>query len=495
MTHLVWFRSDLRIHDNPALRAACQNSECVIGVSFLTPAQWQRHQLGPRRIQLIHNSLSALSDSLAPLQIPLLVMQADTYDDVVQCFAELLPALAIEQVFFNIEYEVNERKRDIAIRRLCQSLSIGVHHYHDQCVIPPGEVVTQQQQPFKVFSPFKRAWIAHYPQFQQAPLAAPNALSGGLSQAQSTYIEQHQQPLNVQQDDLWPCTEAAVHERCERFYECSVMHYHNQRDIPNLEATSRLSYALALGLISPRQCLYRAWQENEGRLSNGQPGVDIWISELIWREFYRHLLVAFPDLCKHRAFKPETEAVLWRDSELDFQAWCDGRTGYPLVDAAMLQLRECGWMHNRLRMVSAMFLTKHLLIDWRRGEAFFSQHLVDADLASNNGGWQWSASTGADGAPYFRIFNPTTQSERFDAEGHFIARYLPSLASIPARSRHNPNTAERLRYGYPAPIVEHRFARQRALDAFKQALNPEEREHNNPPQQTALFTERENNEG
>lgn len=488
MTHLVWFRSDLRTHDNPALFAACQNSDRVIGLAFLTPRQWQQHQLGPRRIQLINNSLASLSDALHTLNIPLLVMQVDTFADIPEVMQALLPALAIEHLFFNNEYEVNERKRDVAVRRVCDSLNIGVHRYHDQCVIPPGEVTTQQQQPFKVFSPFKRAWIGQYSQYHQAPLPQPTAREGAFSNQQQTFLVQHQCTMTVIDDPLWPCTEQAVHERLETFVEQHISHYQEQRDRPFLDTTSRLSYALALGLLSPRQCMYRAWQENEGRLNSGKPGIDVWISELIWREFYRHLLVAFPNLCKHRAFKPETEAVCWRDSDSDFQAWCEGRTGYPIVDAAMRQLTEQGWMHNRLRMISAMFLTKHLLIDWRRGEQFFSQQLVDADLASNNGGWQWSASTGADGAPYFRIFNPTTQSERFDTDGEFIAHYLPILATIPSRTRHNPTTAERLRTGYPMPIVEHRFARQRALDAFKHALHNDQQEHHDALQ-PALFTE------
>ncbi|MBE0482375.1 MAG: deoxyribodipyrimidine photo-lyase [Bacterioplanes sp.] len=488
MTHLVWFRGDLRTHDNPALYAACQHADRVIGLVCLTAKQWQQHQLGKRRIQLIQNSVAALSESLQALNIPLLVLHADTFANIPTLLHDLIPALAIEQLYFNNEYEVNERKRDLAVRRMCESLGIGVHRFHDQCVIPPGEVTTQQQQPFKVFTPFKRAWMVQYSHHQQAPLPQPDARQGTLSRAQQAYLAQCQPCLALDVDPLWPCTESAVHEQLDTFVEQQIEAYHEQRDLPFLDTTSRLSYALALGLLSPRQCLYRAWLANEGRLSSGKPGIDVWISELIWREFYRHLLVAFPNLCKHRAFKPETEAVRWRDSESDFQAWCDGRTGYPIVDAAMRQLRDQGWMHNRLRMISAMFLTKHLLIDWRRGEHFFSQQLVDADLASNNGGWQWSASTGADGAPYFRIFNPTTQSERFDSNGQFIAHYLPKLAILPERSRHNPSTAERLRCGYDMPIVEHRFARQRALDAFKLALNTDQPD-NHPAQQTALFTE------
>ena len=273
------------------------------------------------------------------------------------------------------------------------------------------------------------------------------------------------------EDALWDPSEDTAHEQLKEFLDKDGLQYHEQRDLPELDATSRLSFYLALGVLSPRQCIYTAWQRNGCLLSGGENGLDSWINELVWREFYRHLIVAYPELCKHRAFRSDYENVPWRDNDSDFERWCKGETGYPIVDAAMKQLVDQGWMHNRLRMVTAMFLTKHLLIDWHKGEKFFSQHLVDADLASNNGGWQWSASTGADGAPYFRIFNPVTQSERFDEQGHFIARYLPELNGLSPKARHFPDDKARKACGYPEAIVDHKAARQRALDTFKSMEN------------------------
>lgn len=474
MTQLVWFRMDMRIHDNPALYHACQQQQPVIAVTCLTSEQWHQHGLGPRKWQLLINSVHALQQQLATLNIPLLVLNstdfAHSLTDLQQLISQLgQHDLSVAALNFNIEYEVNERKRDIELQRWCQQQGIAVNKFHDQCIVPPGEVLTRQQQPFKVYSPFKRAWWQAFESHKQPPLPAPE-VQATLTAAQQQALAAWQALPDASDDELWPCDEASVHQRLEDFLDQQVLYYADERDFPAKPGTSALSYALALGLLSPRQCLYSAWQKNACQLSGGEPGLAGWINELIWREFYRHLLVAFPHVCKHQNFKTEFDHVAWRQgdaAERDFQAWCEGNTGYPIVDAAQRQLVATGWMHNRLRMISAMFLSKHLLIDWRRGEEFFNHHLVDADLASNNGGWQWSASTGADGAPYFRIFNPTTQSQRFDPDGQFICHYVPELTPLPARDRHQPNALQRQQRRYPPAIVEHKFARQRALDAFK----------------------------
>jgi deoxyribodipyrimidine photo-lyase len=222
-------------------------------------------------------------------------------------------------------------------------------------------------------------------------------------------------------------------------------------------------------VISPRQCLHAALQVNRGEFDSGNPGALCWINELLWREFYKHVLVGYPRVSRQRAFRPETEAVAWRQAPGELAAWQQGRTGIPLVDAGMRQLLATGWMHNRLRMVTAMFLTKNLLIDWREGERFFMQHLIDGDLAANNGGWQWSASTGTDAVPYFRLFNPLSQAQRFDAEGRFIRHWLPELDGLDDRALHNPAALGGL-FGaaaYPPPIVDLASSRERALQAFK----------------------------
>ena len=470
---LVWFRTDLRVRDNPALNYARRDNQApTLAISFITQGQWHQHGLGGRRIQLNKQALLSLQASLDELGIPLLLINAESFPECQDYLRHLLEAFDFSELNFNIEYEINERQRDHALGKYCQQQGIQVNCFHDQCLVPPGTLAAKEGKPYRVYSPFRKAWLGYLKNQPQAPLAAPEKQEyHNIPEALTAYWSEQMFFPETQLDPLWEATEEAAHNQLDVFLDQDALGYDQHRNSPDLNATSRLSFHLALGLISARQCIYAAWQKNACQLIGGEQGLDSWINELTWREFYRHLIVAYPELCKHKAFKPETEAVPWRDSQEDFQRWCEASTGYPIVDAAMKQLIEQGWMHNRLRMIVAMFLTKHLLIDWRKGEAFFNQYLVDADFASNNGGWQWSASTGADAAPYFRIFNPTAQSEKFDAQGSFIVKYFPELTQLPEKARHMPNGMDRLLCGYPEPIVEHTFARQRALDAFKQSSN------------------------
>ncbi len=508
MKRMVWFRRDLRVHDNPALWHACQGNDGqhvdVIAVSFICRKQWRQHGMGDRLIQLTINAMKHLEQQLQALNIPLLIIDSDTFSDNTQALQTLCTDLKIDQLYFNYEYEINEINRDMALNHWAdnnRAFSPQLFCYHDQCIIPPGQVLNKQQQMFKVYSPFRKAWCQHFPQFQQPPLNKPVQITSNhfvTKEAETavnllvsqTSAEKLGDEASAEEavDSLWPINEELAHQQLQNFLQQRASDYHNWRDFPAKPATSRLSCYLSLGLLSGRQCLYSAWQMNACMLTDGEPGLNGWINEIIWREFYRHLLVAFPDLNKHKAFKPDTESVPWRYSKTDFDAWCQGKTGYPIVDAAQRQLLETGWMHNRLRMISAMFLTKHLLIDWRWGESWFASHLVDFDLASNNGGWQWSASTGADGAPYFRIFNPITQSQKFDPDGEFIAQFVPELATLPVKARHQPNAIQRSQCGYANEIVEHKFARLRALAAFKgEGLLTQPGVDEAPPE-TDLFT-------
>ena len=253
------------------------------------------------------------------------------------------------------------------------------------------------------------------------------------------------------------------------FIQQKLALYNDQRDIPSIKGTSGLSPYLAIGAISPRYLLFVVLNQYPDLLTASDSPKFSWVNELIWREFYRNLLFHFPELCKHESFKDKYRLTAWYNNSSHFTAWCEGRTGYPIVDAAMRQLNQTGWMHNRLRMVVASFLTKHLLIDWRWGEQYFMEHLIDGDLAANNGGWQWAASTGCDAQPYFRIFNPTRQSERFDPKGHFIRKYLPELKEIPDKEIHSPHSfIEKSSVDiYWPTIVEHKEARLMALDFYK----------------------------
>ncbi|MCT8470062.1 deoxyribodipyrimidine photo-lyase [Chromohalobacter canadensis] len=464
---LMWFRSDLRTLDNRALHAAAERGP-VIAVFLTSLPQWQRHDHGANKVDFWLRGVAALREHLAGLNIPLLQRCIATYDEAPAALLELARAHGASALHFNREYPLNERRRDAAVESAFQATGLAVRGHTDAVAYAPGELLTGKGEPYSVFTPFAKAWhrqlasrriaLVEEPE-PQAPLAidADAPPSGDLETMADA-------PLDP---SLWPAGQDEAGNRLERFLRFRGHHYKRQRDFPALPGTSELSPYLALGMISHRQCLHAVMGNNEGHLADGDAGLTAWANELIWREFYLHIAASFPDINRHYPFQPHTKALAWRDDDAGFQAWCEGRTGYPLVDAAMRQLVHCGWMHNRLRMVVAMFLSKHLLIDWRRGEAFFMRHLVDGDFASNNGGWQWAASTGTDAAPYFRIFNPTTQAERFDPEGRFIAQWLPELAELPVKSRFFPSESQRRQTGYATPIVDHKAARQRALDAFK----------------------------
>ncbi|NOG31204.1 deoxyribodipyrimidine photo-lyase [Halomonas sp. TBZ9] len=461
---LVWFRTDLRIHDNSALAAAAEKGP-VVAVFLHSTEQWQAHGHGANKLDFLARGVDALKDALAGLNIPLLQRETGTFEQAPRQLAEIAHQLGAEGLHFNHEYPLNEQRRDQAVIEHCQSARLSVHGYHDAIAFAPGTLLTGKGDYYGVFTPFSKAWHKNVQPEQlalrntpepQAPLDIPSDTMPDLPAMDTQAVDGRQ----------WPAGEQAAADKLERFLRFRGRYYQSKRDFPDVHGTSELSAYLALGMISWRQCMQAVLSEN-GSLADGDAGLVAWVSELIWREFYQHVAVGFPQVCQHQPFQAHTRHLAWRDDDDAFAAWCEGRTGYPIVDAAMRQLVATGWMHNRLRMITAMFLSKHLLIDWRRGEAFFLQHLVDGEFCANNGGWQWAASTGTDAAPYFRIFNPTTQSSRFDPEGNFIARWLPELEQLPAKARHSPPRDLLTQLDYPAPIVDHKMARQRALDAFK----------------------------
>ncbi|GAA3909873.1 deoxyribodipyrimidine photo-lyase [Halomonas cibimaris] len=463
---LVWFRSDLRIHDNRALAAAAARGP-VIAVFLHSPAQWQAHGHGANQIDFLRRGVEALREALHGLNIPLLQRLVPRFNDAPRALAAIAEEYDAAALHFNCEYALNEQRRDAAVQTAFNDAGRACHGYHDAVAFAPGELLTGKGDYYGVFTPFAKAWHRHISAERlalddapaaQAPLDVPAEAQPALD------IPLEDEPVDGRQ---WPAGEDAAADHLARFLRFRGRHYQSQRDFPGVRGTSALSPYLALGMVSWRQCMNAVMSENDGRLAEGDAGLAAWVNELIWREFYRHVAAGFPRVCRRQPFKASTRALEWRNDDAGFAAWCEGRTGYPLVDAAMRQLVATGWMHNRLRMVTAMFLAKHLLIDWRRGEAFFMRHLIDGEFCANNGGWQWAASTGTDAVPYFRIFNPTTQSTRFDPDTEFIARWVPELASLAPRARHDPPAAERARLKYPAPVVEHKAARKRALEAFK----------------------------
>jgi deoxyribodipyrimidine photo-lyase len=460
---LVWFRNDLRVADHPALFNAMDHGE-AIAVFCLCNRQWRSHDVGDNRFAFLLDGVHALARELKSLGVPLVLVQAPWFDDVPKRLVNLAQKLSASAISFIEEYPLNEQVRDSKVRRVCAAAGIAVHAHHGDALMPPGSVLTNDGEPYTVFSPFKRRFLERIDQAACTPLPRPR-------RQRRPDVDDSPLPQTLdgvardRVSDRWPAGERTAQRRLEEFVAHRIQRYQSDRDFPGREGTSALSPYLSLGTLSARQCLHAAMTANDQRLKGGARGIESWIGELIWRDFYRHVVAQFPHVSQGHAFRRDKDAVPWRHAPGDLDAWKAGRSGYPLVDAAMRQLAVTGWMHNRLRMVSAMFLTKHLLIDWREGERHFMQLLVDGDFASNNGGWQWSASTGTDAAPYFRIFNPYTQAERFDPDGAFTRRFVGELADVRGKAIFRPHEAGVT--GYPAPIVEHRAARERALAAFK----------------------------
>jgi deoxyribodipyrimidine photo-lyase len=466
---LIWLRSDLRVHDNTALSAAMEQGP-TLAVYMISPAQWHSHDDAPCKVDFWLRNLGALKVELEALNVPLLIVQAATWDKAPKALLDLCTIHGIEQVHVNEEYGVNETRRDEDVAVVLGKNGIGFHSHLDQLFFKPGSVLTKSGGYFKVFTQFRKVCYARLHYSVPAVVRLPRQQSA--VHVKSDDVPGHVTGFSAPPDALralWPAGEEEARRRLEAFTDEQVHYYLDERDFPAKPGTSQLSAYLAAGVISPRQCLHAALRSNNGEFETGNAGSVTWINELLWREFYKHVLVGFPRVSRHRAFRPETEALKWRHAPKDLEAWQQGRTGLPIIDAAMRQLLETGWMHNRLRMIVAMYLTKNLLIDWREGERFFMQHLIDGDLAANNGGWQWSSSTGTDASPYFRIFNPQSQSERFDPEGRFIKTWIPELADLNKRDIHNPSALGGL-FGaanYPAPIVDLKASRERALTAFK----------------------------
>ncbi|POZ17389.1 deoxyribodipyrimidine photo-lyase [Lelliottia aquatilis] len=465
-THLVWFRADLRLHDNIALAAACRSPNArVLALFIATPEQWREHGMAPRQAAYLRAHLNELQQGLAQKGIPLIYDEVSDFAAQSDKVQQLCEEHHVTHLFYNYQYEFNEQQRDRQLEKMLDT--VVCQGFDDSVMLAPGSVMTGNHEMYKVFTPFKNAYIKRLKEGLPECVAAPAARENALTVSADLHFDYPQTDFDAKH---FPATEKAAIAQLRHFCKQQAAEYEEQRDFPAIEGTSRLSACLALGVLSPRQCLNRLLAEQPQALEGGAGAV--WLNELIWREFYRHLMTYHPDLCKHRPFIRWTDKVQWQQDDALLQAWQNGQTGYPIVDAAMRQLNETGWMHNRLRMIVASYLVKDLLIDWRAGERYFISQLIDGDLAANNGGWQWAASTGTDAAPYFRIFNPTTQGQRFDATGEFIRQWLPELTDVPGKSIHEPwawadKTGETL--DYPRPVVDHKQARVATLAAYEAA--------------------------
>jgi deoxyribodipyrimidine photo-lyase len=465
---LVWFRRDLRDYDHAALYHALKHAHEVACV-FILDREILDALPDPadRRVEFIHASIGELQQALQARGGGLVVRYGVARDEIVQ----LAKAFQAEAVFFNHDDDPSALARDAAVEAALKRLRIAVHHYKDTVVFEREEVLTVSKTPFSVFTPYKNVWLRAltpfdlraYPVDAYADRLVPG--STPLPALQDMGFA----PTNLRELKL-PTGMSGGARLFEDFLQ-RIDRYQETRDFPALKGPSYLSVHLRFGTVSIRQLAAAAYQ-------HGGRGAQTWLSELIWRDFYHQILAHRPDVASGHAFKRQYDALPWPNPTGHFEAWREARTGYPLVDAAMRQLNQTGYMHNRLRMVTASFLTKDLLVDWRLGERYFADILIDFDLAANSGGWQWAASVGCDAQPWFRIFNPVTQSERFDAQGKFIRRYLPELAHVSDTFIHAPWTMpgiEQQQAGciigrdYPSPIVDHAVQRRLALALFKQA--------------------------
>lgn len=480
---LVWFRRDLRIEDNAALHYALKNSDRVY-CAFI----YDRDILDPllarglhadRRVEFIQACIKELSASLQALGGGLIVCHASATEAVPLLAAEL----GVEAVYCNRDYEPAAMLRDSKISQALMAAGRTLLDVKDHVVFEKDEVLSQAGKPFSVFTPYKNAWLKKL----QAPdgelfiRAYPVAVHASrLVPVPASHVREPFElvDLGFRKTNLTelgiPPGMSGAQSLLENFQHRMAL-YDTARDFPAVKGPSYLSVHLRFGTVSIRELARRAVQAVQS--AGGTNGATTWLSELIWRDFYFMILHHHPHVAQ-RAFKPEYDRIQWEagDSAHErFAAWCEARTGYPLVDAAMTQLNQTGYMHNRLRMVTACFLIKDLGIDWKRGEAYFADRLNDFDLAANNGGWQWAASSGCDAQPYFRIFNPVTQSQKFDAEGKFIRRYLPQLAKLANRHIHAPWLAPaaslqeagvRLGIDYALPLIQHDEARKMTLARY-----------------------------
>jgi deoxyribodipyrimidine photo-lyase len=427
---IFWFRRDLRFEDNRALFEATKSETQVLPLFiFDTDILSQLDDKNDRRVDFVYQALTYLQNKLLPLGRSLCIRTGKPLD----IFKILLEEYDVKDVYTNSDYEQSAIERDRAIAAFLKTNSIRFLSFKDQVIFEWNEVLKANGEPYSIFTPYSKVWKQKLSDNDLLPYPSEDFLS--------TFI--------LTEHPSFPSLADIGFNKTDMVFSTPILdnsiiaNYENTRNIPAIEGTTRLSIHLRFGTISIRKAVACALVTNEQ-----------WLNELIWREFFMSILVHFPQV-ETGAFRKKYEAIAWRNNEKEFEAWCEGKTGYPIVDAGMRQLNETGWMHNRVRMIVASFLTKHLLIDWRWGEAYFANKLIDYELSSNNGNWQWAAGCGCDAAPYFRVFNPTEQTKRFDPELKYIRKWVKEFDTL----------------DYPQPIVEHSLARNRALEAYKNGIN------------------------
>ena len=425
--NVFWFRRDLRLIDNTALSKALLTKSPTLPIFIFDSNITDELPVDDARISFIYQQLEKIQADLHKNGSGLMILKGDPEEE----FVKLIKKHPIQNVFFNRDYEPYALARDRKIEQLLKRKKIAVHHYKDHVLLEPHEVLKKDGLPYTVYTPYKNAWMK---KIELNKIACSNSL-------QFDYFFKINTPFPSMK-------ELGFHKSSieAKPYSLNIVDkYHTDRNIPSIDGTSRLGPHLRFGTISTRQIIQSL---------NGNYGTENqFLNELIWRSFFIQILFHFPHVVSNN-FRSKYDGIQWRNNEEEFNKWCNGKTGYPMVDAGMRELNETGYMHNRVRMITAGFLCKHLLIDWRWGEAYFASKLLDFELASNNGNWQWAAGTGCDAAPYFRVFNPMEQLKKFDPNHSYINRWIKDLQT----------------FDYPAPIVEHKMARERAIAQYKKGM-------------------------
>jgi deoxyribodipyrimidine photo-lyase len=427
--NLFWFRRDLRLHDNAGLYHALKEGKKVLPIFiFDTNILHNLEDKSDKRIVFIHQAISDLNTQLIELGTSIRVLCTNP----IEAFDILMREYQINCVYTNHDYEPYAKERDASIQNLLLSKGIDFKTFKDQCIFEKNEITKDDGKPYTVFTPYSRKWKSKIDAFYTKAYPNEKYFSNFIST----------KPFSIPSINQLGFENTEIEFPSKTIKKTIITNYTANRDFPALNATSRLSVHLRFGTVSIRALASQAVKLNE-----------TWLNELIWRDFYMMILYHFPYVVT-KSFKPQYDQIIWRNNEVEFKAWRQGKTGFPIVDAGMRELNETGFMHNRVRMITASFLIKDLLIDWRWGEAYFAQKLLDFDLSANNGGWQWASSSGCDAAPYFRIFNPTEQTKKFDPNLEYIKKWIPEFGTLQ----------------YPLPIVNHASARLRTLETYKKAL-------------------------
>lgn len=486
-----WFKRDLRMFDNKALRMASEKAKSkgvpLVCLFVVSPQDYQAHFTSAARVDFELRSLEVLKESLAQKDIPLLVETVEKRKEIPGYILGKCEEWEAKHVFCNIEYEVDELRREAKLVKMGLEKGVAVDAVHDDVVVAPGDLASGQGRQYSVYSPWYRAWMRHIHEHpyllnaQEEPHQNPSSTRSKFKDIFDSSIPSAPSNKSLTDEErkrfasLWPAGEGEARQRLDRFLNEKVGKYKDTRNFPAQNSTALLSVHFASGTLSARTAVRSARNINSSKkLDGGSQGIVGWISEVAWRDFYKHVLANWPYVCMYKPFKHEYSDIEWEYDEEVFKQWKLGNTGFPIVDAAMRQARYMGYMHNRCRMIVASFLAKDLLLDWRMGEKYFMETLIDGDFASNNGGWGFSASTGVDPQPYFRIFNPLLQSEKFDKDGEYIRKWVPELASIQGNAIHDPygrgKGKEAEKAGYPKPMVVHKDAREKALSRYKGGL-------------------------